>query len=161
MKRILLAAALTLAAAAPLSAQQTPEAEVKAAVQRLFDGMRAADSAAVRAAFAPGATLGSVMVREGRTAMRADSIAAFVNAVGTPHTELWDERVSDVVVKVDGPLAMAWMNYTFFAGDRLSHCGVNHMQLVRGEQGWKITAITDTRRREGCPQLTPANRSVQ
>jgi len=159
MKRILLTAALMMAAtAAPLAAQQTAADSVKAVVLRTFDGMRAGDSTMVRSAIAPGTMLTSVMVRDGKTMTRSESMDGFLQAVGTPHAEVYDERVSNFVVHVDGPLAHAWMNYTFYAGDRLSHCGVNSIQLVRGDEGWKITAITDTRRNQGCPALPPGSR---
>ena len=159
MKRIFLTAALLVAAtAAPLAAQQTAADSVKAVILRTFDGMRAGDSTMVRSAVAPGTALTSVMVREGKTVTRSGSMEGFIQAVGTPHAEVWDERVSNFVVHVDGPLAHAWMNYTFYLGDRLSHCGVNSIQLMRGDDGWKITSISDTRRREGCPALPPGSR---
>jgi hypothetical protein len=160
MKRILLTAALMMmaATAAPLAAQQTAADSVKAVILRTFDGMRAGDSTMVRSAIAPGTTLTSVMVRDGKTVTRSGSMDGFIQAVGTPHDQVWDERVSNFVVHVDGPLAHAWMNYTFYAGDRLSHCGVNSIQLIRGDEGWKITSITDTRRNEGCPALPPGSR---
>jgi len=160
MKRIFLTAALMMAAsAAPLAAQQTAADSVKAVILRTFDGMRAGDSTMVRSALSPaGVTLTSVMVRDGKTVTQSGSMDDFVRAVGTPHPQVWDERVSDFVVHVDGPLAHAWMNYTFYAGDRLSHCGVNSIQLMRGDDGWKITAIADTRRNQGCPALPPGSR---
>ncbi|MBI5914693.1 MAG: nuclear transport factor 2 family protein [Bacteroidetes bacterium] len=37
----------------------------------------------------------------------------------------------------------------------MSHCGVDAFQLFKGENGWKITQISDTRRRENC-QTEPA-----
>ena len=120
------------------------------AVVRLFDGMRAGDSSMVRAALAPDARLMTVVMRDGVASLRAGSVEDFVRAVGTPHEDVWDERISDEVVQVDGPLATAWMRYTFYAGTRLSHCGVNSFELVRGAEGWRITSIADTRRREGC-----------
>ncbi|HEU0053397.1 MAG TPA: nuclear transport factor 2 family protein, partial [Longimicrobium sp.] len=146
--------------AAPARAQSTPEAEaeVRAVFDKLFDGMWRGDSTAVRAAFHPTATLRSMMVREGTPMMRADSVDAFVRAVGTPHTQTWDERVPSIQVHVDGPMATVWMPYTFYLDGRLSHCGVNTAQLFRGTQGWKIIHLSDTRKREGCPEV-PSTRS--
>lgn len=149
MLRPLIALAFALAAwAQPLSAQSTPEQEVRAAVDRMFEAMRMGDSASLRAAFHPSARLNSTAVREGRLVVRADSIEAFIRAVGSPHPELWDERISDVEIRVDGPLATAYMKYAFYRGEQFSHCGVNAFQFVKGENGWQILQITDTRRRE-------------
>jgi hypothetical protein len=152
--RILRLLALALALVAgdrSLAAQDTPEQqEVRAVVDRMFNAMRSGDSTALRPLFHPLARLQSVGVREGRTMLRGDSIDPFIRAVGTPHEQVWDERISGVEIRVDGPLATAWMNYAFYLGDRFSHCGVNAFQFVRMEAGWQIIQITDTRRRE-CP----------
>jgi opacity protein-like surface antigen len=163
MKRLTLTAFALLAsaalAAAPARAQQTSDADaVRAAIDGMFDGMRAGDSTMVRAAFHPTMRLQSVGRREGAVVLREDSADAFVRAVGTPHVEVWDERLGDVEVRVDGDLAQAWMPYTFYRGETLSHCGVNAMHLVRTPQGWKITQITDTRRREGCTPRAAATK---
>ncbi|HEV2130128.1 MAG TPA: nuclear transport factor 2 family protein [Longimicrobiaceae bacterium] len=114
---------------------QTPEQEVMATVQRLFDGMRAGDSTVVRSVFYPGARLVSVGMREGAPMLREDAIDAFLAAVGTPHDEVWDERIWNTEVRVDGNLATAWMDYAFYLGERFSHCGVNAFQLFRGSDG--------------------------
>ncbi len=138
-------------AAAPQTVQaQTPEAEVRTVIDQLFDGMRAGDSTMVRTAFHPSADLHTTAFREGRPFLHKGSIDRFVTAVGTPHDEVWDERIWDVEISVDDNLASAWVPYAFFAGDQFSHCGVNAMQLVNGKDGWQILNLTDSRRREGC-----------
>jgi isopentenyl diphosphate isomerase/L-lactate dehydrogenase-like FMN-dependent dehydrogenase len=132
-------------------AQANEEAAVMAVVESLFDAMRAGDSTALRATLHPSATAATASVREAApTLTREASLEGFVEAVGTPHDEVWDERIWDVEVRVDGILATAWMNYAFFAGDTFSHCGVNAFQLFKGADGWRIFHIADTRRREGC-----------
>jgi len=114
--------------------------------------MRAGDSAAVRAVFHPRAMLGSALVRNGRPELRLDSLETFIRGVGSPHPDVWDERLSNVRVQVDGPLAAVWTDYDFYAGTRFSHCGVDAFQLARTETGWRIIALTDTRRRGAeCP----------
>lgn len=131
-----------------------PEAvAVLAVVDQLFDGMRTSDSTQVRAVLHPDATFRTV-VRDsaGMTLLREGSPEAFVAAVGQPKPEgqIWDERIWDPVVLVDGPMATAWTPYAFYLGDSFSHCGVNAFQLIDTDAGWRILAITDTRQREGC-----------
>lgn len=126
------------------------EAEVLAVVNRLFDAMRAGDSATVRAVFHPAATLMTVPSGGGAPMLRTSEVEDFVEAVGTPRSEVWDERIWAPVVQIDGDLATAWMQYAFHVGGRLSHCGVNAFQLFRSPDGWRIIHIADTRRREGC-----------
>jgi len=55
-----------------------------------------------------------------------------------------------VEVRQNDNLATVWARYTFFAGEQLSHCGYDAFQLAKSDQGWKIFAIADTQRREGC-----------
>ena len=133
---------------------------MRAVIDRMFDAMRRGDGAALGATFHPTARLQSVGVNRqtNEPVLRTDSIAAFVRSVGTPHTAVYDERISDVQIRMDGNFATAWMNYTFYAGDRLSHCGVNAFQLARLADGWKVISIADTRRRESCPELPPTTR---
>jgi hypothetical protein len=164
---LLLAALLVPAVFAAPARAQAPtgaEAEVRAVIDRSFDAMRRGDAAAMGSFFHPTARLQSVGVsREtGQPVLRTDSIAAFLRVVGTPHTAVYDERISDVQIRVDGNFATAWMNYTFYVvndgTDQLSHCGVDAFQLFRSTDGWKVIQITDTRRREGCPALPAGSR---
>jgi len=143
----------TVLAGAPSRAlaQEGEEAAVMAVVDALFDAMRAGDSSAMRAGLHPSATGATTFVREGVPMLtREASLEGFVQAVGTPHEEVWDERIWDAEVKVDGTLATVWTQYAFYAGEQFSHCGVDAFQLFKGEDGWKIFHIADTRRREGC-----------
>jgi hypothetical protein len=150
-----LGAALLAAAATPARAQAAnPEAEVRATVRALFDAMRGGDSTALRRLFDPSARLMRAgRNREGAPVLQSQPIDGFVQAVGTPHTEVWDERISDLVVQVDGNLAQVWMNFTFYLGGQKRHCGVNAAQLFRGADGWKFFQLSDTARMADCPDL--------
>ncbi len=136
----------------PALSQTSPadEDEVLAVVERLFDGMRAADSSMVRSTLHADLRLVSVAEGESGPALHSEPMDGFVAAVGTPHEEVWDERIWDPEVRVDGRLATVWVSYAFYLGEELSHCGVDAFQLFDGAEGWKIFHIADTRRREGC-----------
>ncbi len=149
MKAIIIVA-LAFLAPVHVGAQTTVESEIEAAIDRMFDGMRAGDSTAVRAAFHPEARMMSVSNREGMPGLSVIDVDDFIAAVGQPHEEVWDERIWDLQISVDGNLASAWMQYAFHLDDRLSHCGVNALDLFRGPDGWKVIHVTDTRRMEGC-----------
>lgn len=82
--------------------------------------------------------------------LRTGSLDKFLAAVGTPHTDVWDERITFGKVLIDGPLATVWTPYSFYLGNRFSHCGVNSFQLYRSDKGWKIVHLIDTRRKDGC-----------
>lgn len=120
-------------------------------VNALFDGMRAGDSTKVRNAFALGATMISVPENpKDSIALKKSSIDGFVKAVGKPHSELWDEQIYKEKISVDGPMAIVWAPYKFVLGGKFSHCGVNVFTLIKLSSGWKITSVTDTRRKDGC-----------
>lgn len=119
-------------------------------IKRLFDGMRAHDSTMIRSAFAPGAMMMGSFPRTGLpSSVSFSSVDAFVTAAGRPGVP-WDEQIFDPMVEIDGHLATAWVFYTFHLGDRFTHCGVDAMQLIRTEQGWKISVLADTRRTTEC-----------
>ncbi len=141
-----------VAAPCPVLSQDSSgrEDEVLAVVDRLFDGMRAADSSLVRSILHPDLRLVTVGEGEGGPTLRSEPMDGFVTAVGTPHEEVWDERIWDPEVRIDGRLATVWVSYAFYAGEEFSHCGVDAFQLFEGSEGWKIFQIVDTRRREGC-----------
>ncbi|HXG45727.1 MAG TPA: nuclear transport factor 2 family protein [Gemmatimonadales bacterium] len=138
----------------PVLHAQAPDdrLEVLAVIRRLFDAMRAGDSAMVRSVFHPKARLASALIRQGVPVVQVeDDLEGFVRAVGTPHAEVWDERTRHEQVLLDGTLAVVWAEYTFYLGDKFSHCGVDAFQLAKGPAGWQIVALADTRRRDGCP----------
>ncbi|QXD16073.1 nuclear transport factor 2 family protein [Rhodocaloribacter litoris] len=135
---------------------QTAEAEVRQVIHQLFDGMRAGDSTMVRAVFDPTARLVTTFTdADGTPSLREGSVDRFVQAVGAPHDEVWDERIWDLDIKVDDNLAAAWMKYAFFAGERFSHCGVNVFVLARRPDGWKTVYLADTRRRGDACEMPP------
>jgi len=148
----LLVTLVGLAVPGAARAQAAPDREaILAVVQRLFDGMRAGDSAAVRSVFHPKAQFFSALERQGAAQVRFEDPEGFIKAVGTPHDQVWDERTRNEVVHQDGTLAAVWMDYSFYTGDRFSHCGVDAFLLARDGADWKIVSLADTRQREGCP----------
>lgn len=69
---------------------------------------------------------------------------------------MWDEQTSDVEIRVDGPMASAWVPYVFYRGDTLSHCGVNAIEFARTKGQWTIVHRVDTRRSD-CPDVRGQN----
>lgn len=154
---------VALALSVGLRAQSaSPEAEVKACLQAMFDGMRAADSAAVRQVFLPEARLQTAAIdaATGQTKVQSADIGQFCSRLSRTPAGALDERLGHTVILVDGPLATAWTNYYFFLNGALSHCGVNAFQLVRMPEGWRILQVTDTRRRNGCTPESGATDSL-
>lgn len=157
MKRLLIALLLSLPVfvAAPASAQSEDEAAVRAVITRLFDGMRAGDGSVLSQVFAPGARLQTAAVRrDGTPALMSMAVDSFAAMVSQPRDFVLDERIDAWDVRIDGPLAVVTVDYSFYAGPRFSHCGIDAFQLFKSAEGWKIFQLTDTRRTTGCPPQT-------
>lgn len=151
MRKIILCILPTLLSSFAVQAQSSEET-VKKTIEQLFKGMKTADSAMVSQTFAPDARMMTVVEQEGITSLQEGSVSRFLTAIGTPHDEMWDERILDYQIRIDGKMATAWTPYQFYLGATFSHCGVNAFQLYQSDDGWKIVQVTDTRRKEDCPE---------
>ncbi len=153
-KILLLLCTTALCAAVPAVQAQTPDVDaVKETINTMFDGMRAADSAMVASAFIKDAPMHTIFTNQAGEVVRAiGSLNQFLNAVGTPHEEVWDEHILSFNVQIDGDLASVWTPYKFYLGERFSHCGVNSFQMAKLSGEWKIIYIVDTRRGTDCPE---------
>lgn len=134
-----------LAAQEPKSA----EAEVLAVVTAVIDGMKKPDTALVRRQFHTKARMITVDSRSPGARIE-ESIDGWLQSLGRPRTEVFDEQLSNVRTLIDGSLASVWADYKFFRGTTLNHCGVDHFLLVKEGGVWKIIELADTRRRENC-----------
>ncbi|WP_345225526.1 nuclear transport factor 2 family protein [Hymenobacter koreensis] len=153
MKHLLLPALLLLASPAAFAQKGAPATDVEAVkktINTFFDGMRKGDSALVRSTLAPTAILQTITNRNGVVQVRTENPKEVLKMMGTPHKEVYDERISFEQVLVDAQLASAWTPYQFYVGSTFSHCGYNSFQLVKLAEGWKIAYIIDTRRKEPC-----------
>ena len=79
----------------------------------------------------------------------AEFVGRILEHDGPPlRQEIWDPEV-----RIAGGLATVWAPYAFYAGDRLTHCGEDALQLAKtdvGWPGWKILAVADTVSTEDC-----------
>ncbi len=158
MRRTLVAATAvflgiaTGAAPAPAQAPASESVAQMAVVNELFNAMRAGDSARVRAVFHPQmkSMMSSDVGPDGQARVQVTPVDGFVRMIGTPHPEVYDERLSNPRTLIDGTLASVWVDYSFYLGAKFLHCGVDVFHLAKVGETWKIIALTDTRRTTGC-----------
>lgn len=132
---------------------QPAEDSVKAVINNMFTAMKTADTAMLRKCFADSMVLQTISRnKEGKLVVVNDDPADFIGFISKETPGNADERIRFDVVKVDGPLAIAWTPYNFYYKGKFSHCGVNSFQLVRFNGEWKIQYLIDTRRRQGCSE---------
>lgn len=138
----------------PATAQQPdPRDDVLAVASTLFDAMRARDTAAVRSLFAPGARLVGLRTRaDGSVVFQQLTVDQFVSFIGRDTRGEWLERAFHPEIRMSGTLATIWADYDFHLGGVFSHCGVDSLQLLRFEDGWKIVSLADTYVTTGCPE---------
>lgn len=143
---VFLLACSTLSATAQADAVLQP-------IHTLFDAMKRSDTAAMRKLFHPEASLYTVVkpAQSGQPALRAESLGDFLNAVGKPRTDRYDELTWNEQVLIDGDFAQVWADYAFYLNSNFHHCGVDAFQLIRSATGgWLIFVLSDTRRTTGC-----------
>jgi hypothetical protein len=152
--KILLAAV----AAQSLSVGQLPPTQshdpdflaVRATINALVAGVVAHDGAAVLATIRPeGKATVAVQKPDGTYAVRHPSWTDFVGGI-KPGPQKFEPRFKDPIIKVDGNIAMAWTPYVYFIDGKFHHCGVNHFDLTREGDDWKILNVTYSYRTLGC-----------
>jgi hypothetical protein len=137
--------------ALPPSASE--EGQVIAPVQRLFDALAANDLAAILAEVrSDGRATAVVEKADGTTAVTTSDWPAFAAKLGKPGPKLAETFTGMPAIEIDGNIAMVWGSYTFTVDGKPSHCGTNHVDLVRDGGRWRINNITWTQRTTGCAQ---------
>jgi hypothetical protein len=134
-----------------LSAQSADDkAAVLATVQRVFDAMRTRDTMLLQSAFDSSARLVGVS-RRGTPAVTLTTPSRFGAALTRAKAgDVWNEKMIDPEVRIDGTIAQVWTYYTFHLNETFSHCGIDAFMLVKVGDAWKITQLADTERKDGC-----------
>lgn len=90
--------------------------------------------------------------KEGEEIVKDEQLNNFLTVIGSKAKDApdWNEKLLTTEIKIDGGIAQVWTEYSFFVGNKFSHCGVNAFQLMRENSQWKIIHIMDTRRKENC-----------
>lgn len=128
----------------------TDRSAVQNVINKLFDGMRKGDSSLVSSAMSKNIVMQTISGTGANIRVRTDNPQNFLKMIATPHTEVYDERITFDNIQIDAGLASVWTSYRFYVGDNFSHCGVNSITLVKESGDWKILHIIDTRRKEQC-----------
>ncbi|WP_291784455.1 nuclear transport factor 2 family protein [Cecembia sp.] len=149
MKKIYLLVLIFSFSITALKAQE--EKEVEKVIATLFEGMKAKDGEKVQKLFHPDASMQTVIAEENGATLGSNSVSDFITRISTvAEGTVLDERILEYHIKIDGHMASAWTPYEFYVSDSFSHCGVNSFQMIKTSDGWKITYVIDTRRKEGC-----------
>ena len=91
--------------------------------------------------------------RNGAPRLRPMTAAEFVDRILEHDGPPLRQEIRDREVRLASGLATVWAPYSFYAGDRLIHCGEDAFQLAKTDvvwPGWKIIAVADTLSTENC-----------
>ncbi len=123
---------------------------VEKEIEHFFARLAAKDTAALRQAFSPEARLNSIYSSKGQTQKNDITLDDFLHGLAGLENARLEERVAEVQVMLDYPMAVAWVPYKFYFNGNFSHCGVNVFLFLHKQDEWRIESITDTRRNEDC-----------
>ncbi|SMG24231.1 Putative lumazine-binding [Marivirga sericea] len=153
MKSIALVVALTYSFSFSGFSQdfQADSAEIVRIIQDVFDGMRESDTSKMAPYMHPDVRMQSLNVSEnGNNVTQLNGASGWLNAVAQNTGQVWNEEVSNIRILSDGSVATAWMEYKFYLGNELSHCGINSFQFIKIDENWKIIYIIDSRNKNNC-----------
>lgn len=130
---------------------QSQDSEIRAVIDKMFASMVSADTAALRTCFIPGARLLTYSYdAAGNPRSSLDDLQEMIHAIGNMGPADFEEKLTGWQCLTDEGMASVWTPYEFYFEKKFSHCGVNQFQLINIHGQWKITQITDTRRRKNC-----------
>jgi len=121
--------------------------EAVAVAGKLFAAMRSKDAPAIRSLFTPEGQLVAIdKPRDGKglSKTRVFTAEAFANLIAESKGPEFIETMSQPEVRVFGDMALVFGSYTFYVGEKFSHCGTNSFHLVRGVDGWRIANAAST-----------------
>ena len=81
------------------------------------------------------------LTKPGASKVRVSSFQDFAKFVSTTKQEL-DPRQTHLVFHTDGTIASASFDYAFYIDGKEENHGSETWQLVKGENGWRIAAIS-------------------
>ena len=127
------------------------EQEIKAIIDKMFQSMYDGDTSTLRKCFIPSATMMSYTYdSKGNARAKAETITDFARGVALAGEDEFEEKLTGWQCLIDDGIASVWTPYEFYFDGEFSHCGVNSFQLIKVQGQWKISQITDTRRKTNC-----------
>ncbi|MCW5957194.1 MAG: nuclear transport factor 2 family protein [Pyrinomonadaceae bacterium] len=140
MKRNILTILIIAAACGSAFAQNDRQSAIDV-VDQLFAGMKARNADQIKSVFSPEGQLVAIdKPRDGKgiSTTRIFTGEAFAKMISEAKGPDFIETMPSPEARIAGDMAIVTGRYTFYVGDKFSHCGTNTFNLVRSETGWKI-----------------------
>jgi hypothetical protein len=126
---------------------------VKKTIANMFDAMRAGDTVNLKTTLADRFLMYHVNPAKDTTGnIVIDSNAEFFKGVEAARGGHWDERITNYDdVNIAHDVAMVWASYKFYTGSKFDHCGIEIIQLIKTERGWRVVSVFYTVKTGNCP----------
>ena len=114
---------------------------------RLFAAMKAKNFEDILNIFIPEGQLVAIdKPRDGKgiSKTRIFTAESFAKVISEAKGGDFIEKMVNKDIKVSGDLAIVSGRYTFYVGEKFSHCGTNTFNLLRMEDGWRIANAVST-----------------
>ena len=139
MKHLALVAALALAGCRSTSTAPSDREAVLATVQSFFAAMHARDAEAAARTTIPDGVFVNTRVEDGKRVEKHFSNREWIEKLASEHTVLLEEFTGAPNVLVEGDVATVWCAYRFSIDAKPSHTGVDVINLLRTDAGWRIS----------------------
>ncbi|TBR36220.1 MULTISPECIES: nuclear transport factor 2 family protein [Dyella] len=153
LHRIFLAIALSAGFTGTANAAEPPK-QPREEIQQVVDRFRTAiiqrDGETMRSLFIPGsswfqamddASLKAVLAKEPKARRFSsgdyEKFSQFVGSAKKPIEETFDH----IRIETDGIIGTVWFDYTFLEAGKATNHGVETWQMIRTDDGWKISAM--------------------
>jgi len=128
------------------------EEDAKNVIDTFFEGFHEGDTLKMRSVMVKNLPTQTVFAtKDGKNIVKDGTGDELLIAVANrAEDQIWDERLMDYKIQIDGNLAHVWTPYEFWYNGEFSHCGANAFTLAKKDDGWKIIHLIDSRRRSSC-----------
>lgn len=151
MKLRLLFATVALVVAVPCTAAESPKEQINQVIARFQSSLKAHDAQALGRLFLPDSDvwitiLGDDTLKTMRqkhpTAphYKVDKREGFLKFVGSTRSPI-EEKFHNVQINTDGTVASVYFDFEFLMDGKLQNRGAETWQLVKTDDGWKISAM--------------------
>ena len=156
LKTTLAITAVMIASPLLVSAQDSESEAALAVTQQLLDAINTKDADLLRSVFFADAPTQSIIIQQGTPIRSVRTVDEMVSVLTTADV-VFDERMFEPHVVVDGGMASIVAYYEFRVNGQLSHCGHDTFVMMQDrDSSWKISALTYTVRQigqEACDEL--------
>lgn len=118
-------------------------------VNGLFAALASRDRSAMLDRVVETGRVTSVTRDAGRPSFQSLAWADYMTTLSQDPTS-YQERLRSYEISVDDDIAMLWGEYGFYIDGELTHCGIDHFDLVRLDGQWRVLNLTWSERSDDC-----------